>query len=175
MKCSFHSHIYVSVWNHISQVRQQKIFTFTKASFIRMCMGNIFEFIFHKLSHQFLHCWTPHVASYHISRQTTNSFHMPPSHFVFHIHTIRGDRFPPPWCGIQFVLICPSENPSLSHVKTLAGFTFHPGLLSSPALHNARHGILVVQYANSHFHISPTHLSWYHTHFHIFSHTSDGM
>ena len=174
MKCSFHSHIYVSVWNHISQVRRQKFFTFTKASFIRMCMRNIFEFIFHKLSHQFLHCWTPHVASYHISRQTTNSFHMPPSHFVFHIHTIREDRFPPPWCGIQFVLICPSENLALSHVKTLAGFTFHLGLPSSLALHSAWHPRRTI-YRLIFSHFTHTYLLVQHIFSHFHPHLREGM
>ena len=50
--------------------------TLTKIQFHQNVAKEIFEFIFHMLSH----CWTPHVGScYHISRQTTNSFHIPPS------------------------------------------------------------------------------------------------
>ena len=91
------------------------------------------------ISHMLWHCWTPHVASYHISTETTSSFHMPPSppppSILFHLSHIqappkspnvalRQDGFPS-WCGIQFVLICPSGNLALSHVKILARFAFH--------------------------------------------------
>ena len=41
----------------------------------KMCMIPYFELIFNMP----WHCWTPHVASYHISTETTSSFHMPPS------------------------------------------------------------------------------------------------
>ena len=80
------SESHISVWNYITH----KFLTFTKSQFS-------FVMNFHISHAELLHCWTPHVADSgdHISRQTTNSFHMPPlppspSDFIFHIHARHG-------------------------------------------------------------------------------------
>ena len=159
--CFFHP----EMWNTLLRV------TYIRVKLHNTQIPHIYKkavFICNEFSH--FTCWALALLDPTCSRQLRSHFPsdnqlisyaaLTPLPLRFHLSHPREtweDRFPP-WCEIQFVLICLSENAALSHVKS-----FVTCEKFSKRSHFARdshpHHCIVPPSEDSHFHISLTHRS----------------